>query len=195
MLNGQFSAPEPNQKQLAIFPGKLRKDPIKRAESGQCQSRAMLTISDSIAAQIASYLKLAVQRNIGNISAIIQAINAIHLHLSGNDHKADSHHRLCHQGPNSLCRYQAAISNGTPIPRHPNYLTTEAAQLVAIVFSDFGYNSSPFIEKILDGHTSNHNESLHSVLWSMVQKNEYARYEMINLGSALAAIRYNDGFQ
>ena len=183
------------KKQLSSFRGKLRKDSTKRAESGPIQSRAILTISDSIAAQITSYFKLAVKRNQGNVPAIIDAINAIPLHLSASDSNAEYNHPLCTQGPYSCCRYQLALSKGTPIPLHPNYLSPDAAQLIAKVFSDFGYNTPKFIEKVQDGHSSNHNESLHSVLWSMVHKNEYASSEMMAIGSALAVIRYNDGYQ
>ena len=195
VLTSSSMPPSQIKKQLASFKGKLRKDSTKRTQWDPKQSRAILTISDCIAAQIASYYKLAIQRNRGNVPAIIDAINAIYLHLSANDSNAESNHRNCPKGQYSWCRYQAAISNGKPIPSHPNHLSPDAAQLVAKVFSDFGYNSPQFIEKVQDGHTSNHNESLHSVLWSMVHKNEYASSEMMTLGSALAVIRYNDGYE
>ena len=61
-------------------------------------------------------------------------------------------------------------------------------------FSSFGYNSPDFVRKIEDGLTSNHNEALHSVLWSMVHKNEPASCEIMELGSALSVIRYNEGY-
>ena len=50
-------------KELGSFKGKLRKDSTKRAVWGLQQSKAILTISDATAAQIASYFKLAVKRN------------------------------------------------------------------------------------------------------------------------------------
>ena len=114
---------------------------------GQKVSKSILTISDAIAAQIASYFKLAVKKNQGNVLAIIDAVNAIPLHLSANDDNADEHHRPCPKGANTWCRYQLAISRGIPVPRHPNYLSQDAAKLVAKVFKDFGYNSANFIEK------------------------------------------------
>ena len=136
------------KKQLSSFRRKLRKDSTKRAEWGSIQSRVILTISDAIAAQIASYFKLAVKRNKCDIPAIIDAINAIPLHLSANDQNADSNHRFCPKDSNTWCRYQSAISNRTPIPRHPNYLSPEAAKLISRVFSNFGYNTAKFIEKV-----------------------------------------------
>ena len=183
------------KKELGSFKGKLRKDSTKRAVWGLQQSKSIQTISDATAAQIASYFKLAVKRNPENVRAIVDAVNAIPLHLSANDDNADEHHRLCPKGHNSWCRYQSALSKGIPFPRHPNYLSLDAAKVVEKVFKEFAYNTPNFIEKVQQGHTSNHNESLHSVLWTMVHKNEYASTEMMELGSALAVIRYNEGYQ
>ena len=133
--------------------------------------------------------------NQGNVRAIIDAVNAIPLHLSANDDNADEHHRLCPKSQNSWCRYQSALSKGIPAPRHPNYLSPDEAKVIEKVFKDFGYNTPKFIEKVQQGHTSNHNESLHSILWIMVHKNEYASTEMKAMGAVLAVIRYNDGYQ
>ena len=106
------------------------------------------------------------------------------------------HHRLCPKGAHTWCRYQLALSKGTPVPQHPYYLSQDAAKLVAKVFTDFGYNTANFIEKVQEGHTSNHNEALHSILWTMVHnKNEYSSSENMSMGAALTVIRYNDGYE
>ena len=79
-----------------------------------------------------------------------------------------------------------SICNNTPIPSHPNYLSEDAVRVIQQVFKDFGYNSPEFVAKVQVGRTSNHNEALHKVLWSMVHKNEFAGNEMMELGSVLA---------
>ena len=48
--------------------------------------------------------------------------------------------------------------------------------------------------RIQDVRTSNHNETIHSVRWSMVHKNEPASFENMQLGEALAVEHYNDGW-
>ena len=42
--------------------------------------------------------------------------------------------------------------------------------------------------------TSNHNEAIHSILFKMVRKTEAVGMDTMKLESALAVIRYNDGF-
>ena len=173
-----------------------KRDSGKRDQDswGKGKSREIKTISDAMAGQIASYYKQAVKRNIGDIDAIIKAIQAIPLHLSANDTNAAQNHRLCPKSATTWCPYQASIWNAQTPGHHPNYIGNEAFQLVMKVFDEFGLSTPNFVEKIQQGLTSNHNEALHRVLWSMVLKNEFASSEMMELGSALAVIRYNDGF-
>ena len=159
-----------------------------------CPSHAIQHLTDVITCQICSYFGLVIKRNSGNIPAIIDAVNAIPLHLSANDENADFHHRFCSKDSDTWCRYQSAISQGLPTPHHTYFLGEDAVKIVHDVFDEFGYNTAAFLEKVQAGYTSNHNEALHKILWGMVPKNEQASYEMVQLGSALAVIRYNDGY-
>ena len=59
---------------------------------------------------------------------------------------------------------------------------------------EFGYDSEEFIGKISQGLSSNHNEAIHSLLFTMVHKTDAIGKDVMDLGSALAVIRYNDGF-
>ena len=144
---------------------------------------------------IASYYCLAIQRNSGDIPNILNAIKAIVLHLSANDEKAELNHSFCPFTSNSWCRFQSAKFNGEPVPSHPNYLGEDAAKLVLDLFEDFGYNSLEFIDKVSTGLFSNHNESLHNLLFTMSSKTEAIVIEVMRLASALAIIRNNEGFQ
>ena len=42
--------------------------------------------------------------------------------------------------------------------------------------------------------TSNHNDSIHRVLFQIVRKTEAVEMYTMKLGAALTVIRYNDGF-
>ena len=181
-------------KKLGEFRGKVRRDATKRTEWDELPSKAIRTISDAVAGQVASYYRIAVKRNVGDIPAIQSAIKAIPLHLGANNENAAENHQHCPQGVDSWCQYNSSIAKGKPPPNHPNFLSEEAVTLIDNVFHDFGYDSSGFLEKIQGGRTSNHNEALHSTLWGMVPKNEPASYENMRLGSALAVMRYNEGY-
>ena len=76
--------------------------------------------------QIASYYRLAVQRNKNDITSITRAINAIHLHLGANDENAATNHRYCPYSQDSWCHYQTAIFNNCTPPYHPKYLSQTA---------------------------------------------------------------------
>ena len=80
------------------------------------------TPSDAMCGQIASYYRLAVQRNKGNIHSIIQAVNAIPFHLGANDNNVEEYHRYCPLTKDSWCQYQAAVFDDKAPPHHPNYL-------------------------------------------------------------------------
>ena len=162
--------------ELKEYAGTLRRTNVPRDDWDSVTSLSK-HLSDSMAGQIASYYRMAVKRNAGNIDAIIESVNAIPLHLGATDINAAENHRNCPKHSDSWCRYQRAISLSEPIPHHPNFLT----QSVVDFFSSFSYNSLDFVRKIEDGWTSNHNEALHSGLWSMVHKNEPASYEIWSL--------------
>ena len=182
------------RKELKEYTGTLRRTNVPREDWDSGASLPIKHLSDSMAGQISSYYRIAVKRNAGDIDAIIESVNAIPLHLGATDSNAEENHRNCPKHPDSWCRYQRAKSLGEVLPHHPNFLTQSVVDLIMEVFTSFGYNSPEFVRKIGDGWTSNHNEALHSVLWSMVHKNEPVSFEIMELGSALAIIRYNEGY-
>ena len=151
-------------------------------------------LSLAMCAQVASYYRLAVQRNAGDIPAIIRAIKAIPLHLSATDENAEVNHRFCPSSSETWCSYQLAKFHSEGPPSHPNYLGEEATSLIQELFEDFGYDSEDFVSKISEGLSSNHNEAIHSLLFTMVHKTDAVGMDVMELSSALAVIRYNEGF-
>ena len=137
---------------------------------------------------------MAVQQHSGDVPAILKAITAIPLHLSANDDNAEENHLHCPFTTDSWCRYQSAKFNGQPISTHPNFLGDDATSLIFELFADFGYDTAEFVNKVSTGLSSNHNESLHNVLFTMAPKTDAIGMEVMRLASALAVIRYNEGF-
>ena len=178
------------------YRGKLRTQSAPRQSwsSSTQLSKEIKHLSPSLCGQIASYYRLAIQRNEGDVPKILRAIKAIPLHLGANDDNAEDYHRYCPFSSDSWCQYQHAKYNNEETPHHPNYLSPGALKQIQAVFEDFQYDSTQFIERVAGGHTSNQNESLHNVLYSMVSKTVAIGYDTMRLASALAVIRYNDGY-
>ena len=116
------------------------------------------------------------------------------MHYSATDETAAIAHNKCPLEADSWCKYQAAVAQGVDPPKHPNYLEPEGVNLVKEVFDRYNYDKPFFIEQIADGQTSNHNEALHNISFTMGSKTNAISYTTMRLGSALAEIRYNGGF-
>ena len=178
------------------YAGTLRKV-SKTRESWKSSSTSVEIkhLSEAMCGQVASYYRLAVQRNKGNTDAIIKAVMAIPYHLGANDDNAEEYHRFCPFEQESWCQYQSAKYVKKPPPHHPNYLSEEAVNIILDIYIEFKLTTPGFIEKIKTSLTSNNNEAIHSVLFDIVPKKENIGCELMKLGSALAVIQYNDGFQ
>ena len=177
-----------------LFKGKTQRSSKGRESWDSRPGTEIRHLTLALCGQVASYYRLAVQRNAGDVASILGAIKAIPLHLSATDQNAEINHRYCPSCSDTWCRYQQAISKCESPPSHPNYLGAEATSIITDLFTEFGYDSPEFIAKISQGLSSNHNESIHSVLFTMVHKTDAIGMDVMELGSALAVIRYNEGF-
>ena len=182
-----------------LVPTRLLQSPVRPSKGASAKSRKnkapieLKYLSDEMCSRITSFYQLTVKQNAGDIAAILKSIDAIPLHLGANEANAEQNHALCPLGENSWCRYQRARAIGELPPRHPNYLSEQAVELVREIFTKFHYNTPSFVAQVADGQTSNHNEAVHGVLFSMVRKTGQCSMDIMKLGSALAVIRYNDG--
>ena len=102
-------------------------------------------------------------------------------------------HEFCTKGEFSWCHYQKAIALGQMPPKHPSYLSEECRNRVLDILAP--YMSDDFLEKVKGGKTSNLNENLHKLIWELVSKTCSVEIELMNLGAALAVIRFNDGWR
>jgi hypothetical protein len=55
--------------------------------------------------------------------------------------------------------------------------------------------SDDMLSKVIDGGTTNPNESYHSYIWSLCPKTQFHSAEYVRGATCLAAILYNDGYQ
>ena len=62
------------------------------------------------------------------------------------------------------------------------------------LFEEFSYDFEQLIGKISQGISFNHNEAIHSLLFTMVDKTDATGMDVMELGSGLAVIRYIESF-
>jgi len=55
--------------------------------------------------------------------------------------------------------------------------------------------SDEVLSKVVDGGTTNPNESYHSYIWSLCPKTQFHSAKYVRDAASLAAILYNDGYQ
>jgi hypothetical protein len=55
--------------------------------------------------------------------------------------------------------------------------------------------SDDMLSKVVDGGTTNPNESYHSYIWSLCPKTQFHSAKYVRDAASLAAILYNDGYQ
>ena len=148
----------------------------------------------AISGRVSHLYRLALEFNEGNPTRAKAEIDAIPFHLGANDNNASENHRFCPCLKNTWCDYQKAIFYKSPVPHHPDYLSNALVDFIGQTFSKYKYNDEEFIQTLIFGMTTNHNESIHHVLFDMVSKKERTGLKVMKLGAALAVIRYNDGF-
>ena len=109
LANKGLAKKDVSKKLDPLFKGKTQRTSKGRDSWGNNPSTEIRHLTLAMCVQIASYYRLAVQRNAGDVAAIQEAIKAIPLHLSATDENADYNHQYCPCRSDSWCRYQQAI--------------------------------------------------------------------------------------
>ena len=167
----------------------------KKVPQVKSHSTDIRFLTDEMCSRITSFYQLAVRQSLGNPDLILQSIQAIPLHLGANEFNSETNHKFCPKGVGSWCLYRNSIAHGQTPPRHPKCLSPDSVELVQAVFSKYRYDTEFFVNKIAHAHTSNNNEAVHNILFSMVRKTDAIGLSVMKLGSALAVIRYNEGYR
>lgn len=102
----------------------------------------------------------------------------------------EPHHELCPAGPASRYRHRATEARGKPQPAHKYKLKTYVAVAMLSVFQRL---SEPQLLEQCKGITHNAAESLHSVIWSIMLKDENASLIAVEMAVKEAVCRFNSG--
>ena len=163
--------------------------------SVKSEPKEIKEMSYAISGRVTHLYRLALKNNYGDPARAKAEIDAIPLHLGANYTNAEIKHQSCPSGEDSWCDYQKHIGGYSSEPEYSDYLSEELTEHVARIFTKYKYNDEEFIQTLGFGMTTNQNEVVNHILFSMVQKKDRGGFNAMKLGAALAIIRYNDGYK
>jgi hypothetical protein len=129
------------------------------------------------------------------VSDLRDRILAIYYHASSTDE--EPRHQHCPAGEASWCFYQKALATDVTPASHTTKnlylsgLSRDLRSLVLRVFVDL--SSSPLLQRCLQAHTQNRNESLHSKLWLKCLKVKHAYLQRVVFAASVTALQHNIG--
>lgn len=139
--------------------------------------------------RLSAYYGRALKSHEGDVDAMQRAVMATYYHITSTD--GCSNHSLCPTGEGSWCRYNAAKAKGEPQPKHLYNLPKDVAEALLPVYERLAEKS--LLQRCQRGKTQNSNESLHSVIWSLICKNQHSSLFAVQTAVAEAVLRFNTG--
>ena len=97
---------------------------------------------------------------------MMKTVKASLLHPNSSDERP--RHHLCIEDETSWCKWQVAAAKKETYHHKMPPIPDPIMQLLRPIYNRFGCRS--LLEKCVDGHTQNGNESLHSVVWKICPK-------------------------
>ncbi|KAH7932065.1 hypothetical protein HPB52_024918 [Rhipicephalus sanguineus] len=118
-----------------------------------------------------------------------RAVMASYHHVTSTDE--EPHHDLCPEGADSWCSYNASKINGVPPPKHSYKLPRYVADALLPIYERLSQAS--LLQRCLGAKTQNASEAFHSVLWSLMPKEQHASLIAVETALHDAVLRYNAG--
>lgn len=116
---------------------------------------------------------------------MVKDVWAIYFHKASTDEKPN--HMQCDK---SWYKYLQAKEENKPYT-HKNSLDPDVIKAIKPTFTHLAQRE--LLKNCLHGRTQNVNESLNSVLWSRVPKNNFVGLKTLQFGALDAVITYNEG--
>lgn len=160
----------------------------KTEHGGGLSGKGRLT--GELITKLTKYYSWALKSNVGNVDSMHKAVMATYYHISSTDEHPN--HSLCPSGTNSWCKQNAAAARGEPLPKHRS-LPEHVSKALLPVYERLA--DKRLLERCHRGKTQNANESLHSVIWSLMPKTKHASLVAVETAVAEAVMRYNAGMK
>uniref|UniRef100_A0A1E1XP14 Putative kolobok-8 hm n=1 Tax=Amblyomma sculptum TaxID=1581419 RepID=A0A1E1XP14_AMBSC len=145
-------------------------------------------LTQDVIKRLTSYYGLAL-RSSTNVEEMQRAVMATLHHISSTD--AEPHHDLCPPGARSWCRHRAAEAEGKPQPPHKYNLPSTVVEALLPVYQRL--SDPQLLARCSGNKTQNAAESLHSVIWTLISKQQHASLFSVEAAVHEAVARYNAG--
>ncbi|GFU89853.1 uncharacterized protein TNCV_4742941 [Trichonephila clavipes] len=141
---------------------------------------------------ITTYYGNAIRQNKTCLSDMRKAVWAVYFHIRSSDE--EPLHSFCPVGPNSWCKYQNQVVEGSVETfRHSNKLPVAVMDAIKPVFNDL--SQPKLLQKCLGGKTQNNNESINSLIWKLCPKTLGCGRKIVDISTNEAIVIFNDGNQ
>ncbi|GFU82159.1 uncharacterized protein TNCV_4466101 [Trichonephila clavipes] len=149
-------------------------------------------LTDRMIDLITTYYGNAIRQNKTCMPDMRKAVWAVYFHIRSSDE--EPLHSFCPVGPNSWCKYQNQVLEGSVENfRHSNKLPVAVMDAIKPVFNDL--SQPKLLQKCLGGKTQNNNESINSLIWKLCPKTLGCGRKIVDISTNEAIVVFNDGNQ
>lgn len=160
---------------------------VSKAKKGEALGgRGGLT--QDLIKRLTSYYGLALRSNT-DVQDMQRAVMATLHHISSTD--AEPHHQLCPPGALSWCRHRSAEAEGKSPPPHKYNLPSKVIEALRPIYQRL--SDPQLLARCSGNKTQNAAESLHSVIWSLISKQQHASLFTVEAAVHEAVAKYNAG--
>ncbi|GFX59028.1 uncharacterized protein TNCV_3814621 [Trichonephila clavipes] len=178
------------QKRMETRLRKLKQMSSKISDGKSIGGKGRLT--DRMIDLITTYYGNAIRQNKTCLSDMRKALWAVYFHIRSSDE--EPLHSFCPVGPNSWCKYQNQVVEGSVETfRHSNNLPVAVMDAIKPVFNDL--TQPKLLQKCLGGKTQNNNESINSLIWKLCPKFLGCGRKIVDISTNEAIVIFNDGNQ
>ncbi|XP_066970853.1 uncharacterized protein [Macrobrachium rosenbergii] len=179
------------KKELSIDVWKSEKRPQRSLLAGKGE------LTDAIILTLQNYYAAAIRRNIGkSVCSVKHDIIATFFHCRSTD--KNPAHQLCPKGKDSWCFYNKALAKNEKPPLHSDMLVhfcLDSPQEISAVYKVYtDLSKEELLGKCLTGRIQNPNESLHSKIGSVLDKNKVYGIKTSNLSVKIVTMNHNFGY-
>ncbi|GFW39181.1 uncharacterized protein TNCV_1831711 [Trichonephila clavipes] len=178
------------QKRMGTRLRKLKQMSSKLSDGKSIGGKGRLT--DRMIDLITTYYGNAIRQNKTCLSDMRKAVRAVYFHIRSSDE--EPLHSFCPVGPNSWCKYQNQVVEGSVETfRHSNKLPVAVMDAIKPVFNDL--SQPKLLQKCLGGKTQNNNEFINSLIWKLCPKTLGCGRKIVDISTNEAIVIFNDGNQ
>ncbi|KZC07936.1 hypothetical protein WN55_10082 [Dufourea novaeangliae] len=157
-------------------------------QSAKREGKGKLT--EALIRKLTNYDGLAIRRNSESGEEMQKVIMATFFHMISTNKKPL--HQNCPVGFDSRCKWRIAEAAGDiKNHRHPPALHPKRSKKISPIYKDL--SRLDLLERCLESHTQNANESFNSTVWRLVHKHLYGGFKIVEMASFLAVGQFNEG--